>query len=119
MERFDCHGRLHVTVHSGVALVEIIHHQSHKSYPGKWGTSVMDNHKTAPSYYDNRELSPEDEQEAAPGPAAPGPPDWTGQESAPSQYSSPPTASQSLVSSTHGPYSNTELLAGLLPSNGL
>jgi hypothetical protein len=32
MERFDCHGRLHVTIHNGIATVKITHQQSHKSY---------------------------------------------------------------------------------------
>ena len=32
MERFDCHGRLHVALHNGVAAVEIAHRQPHKSY---------------------------------------------------------------------------------------
>lgn len=118
MERFNCNGRLHVAVYSGVALVEMVHDQPHKSHPEKWRASIKNNHETAPTY-DIRELSPEDEQEAAPSPAATGPRDWTGQESAPSQHSSPLTASQSLVSGTHGPYLETELLAGLLPSNGL
>ena len=34
MERFNCHGRLNVALHNGVADVEISHRQSHKSYVG-------------------------------------------------------------------------------------
>ncbi len=98
MERFNCHGRLHVAVHNGVALVDIIHCQSHESYPEKWRTSIKNNHKTAP-IHDIRGLLLEDEQEDSPSPAALG---LTGQESAPLQHSSPPTASQSLVCGTYG-----------------
>ena len=115
MERFNCHGRMYVAVHNGVALVEIIHDLSHKSYPEKWRTSIRNNHKTV-NTCDTRELSPEDEQEAAPSPAALGPLDLPGTES---QNSSSPTVSQSLVSSTHGPFLQTGLLTGFLPSNGL
>jgi hypothetical protein len=66
MERFDCHGQLHVALQNDFAIVEITHQQLHKSYP------------------------------------------------APLQHSLPPTASQFLVSGTHGPYVMTKLLAGVL-----
>ena len=32
MERFDCHGKLHVSLQNGVAVVSITHRQSHKPY---------------------------------------------------------------------------------------
>ena len=54
MERFDCHGRLHVTLHNGVAVVKIAHRQSHKSYvnidlPEKWRRFIENNHQMGPA----------------------------------------------------------------------
>lgn len=54
MERFDCKGRLHITVHSGVAIVQITHQQTHKSYvcidlPEKWHTFIARNHTLGPA----------------------------------------------------------------------
>ena len=53
MERFDCHGRLHVALRNGIAVVEVTHSQSHKSYmdislPEKWRTFIENNHKKGP-----------------------------------------------------------------------
>ena len=50
MKRFNCHGRLHITPHNGVAIVKIAHHQSHKSYvnidlPEKWRIYIKKHHK--------------------------------------------------------------------------
>ena len=100
MERFDCHGRLHIALCDGVAVVKITHQQSHKSYD------------------DTREVLPENEREAAPSPAALVPQYWSRQDSAPSQHSLPLTASQNLVSGSHAPYLLTEPLAGVLSSKG-
>jgi len=84
--------------------------------PADWWANVIRGH-TAP-FYDIRELLPEHERAAAPCPAALGPRYWTKRDSAPLQHSSPPTGSQNLVSGTHGPYSITELLVGVLSSKG-
>ena len=47
---FDCKGWLHIALHNGIAVVEIMHCQSHKLYvninlPEKWRTFIKDNHK--------------------------------------------------------------------------
>ena len=54
MQRFDCHGRLHVTIHDGVAAVRITHQQAHKPYvcidiPEKWRTFIKTNQKMGPA----------------------------------------------------------------------
>ena len=54
MERFDCHGRLHITLCNGVAVVEIIHHQSHKPYVcidllERWRKHIEKHHKLGPA----------------------------------------------------------------------
>src|SRR5258706_2594425 len=73
-----------------------------------WWATVIRWHTTP--FYDVLDLLSEDQQVGAPIPAALGPRYWTGENSALLQHSSPLTASQDLVSSTHGPYLNTELL---------
>ena len=83
-----------------------------------WWATIIRRH--TPPFYDIRGLLPESEREAAPIPAVLGPRYWTRQDSAASQRSLPRplTASQNLVSGTHGPYLMIELLAGVLPSTG-
>ena len=54
MERFDCHSQLHIAGHNGVAVVQITHQISHKSYvdieiPEKWSTLIKDNYKMGPA----------------------------------------------------------------------
>ena len=54
MEPFDCHGRLHVALRDGTAVVEITHRQSHKLYvnidlPEKWRAFTKNNHKMGPA----------------------------------------------------------------------
>ena len=54
MDRFECHGVLHVTSHEGIANVEISHQQLHKSYvnielPDKWRTFIKENHRIGPA----------------------------------------------------------------------
>jgi len=54
MDRFECHGKLHVTPHEGIANVEITHQQSHKPYvdieiPVKWRTFINENHRMGPA----------------------------------------------------------------------
>ena len=54
MERFDCHSQLHVSLHNGVAVVSITHHQSHKPYicidlPEKYRTFIKNHHQMVPA----------------------------------------------------------------------
>ena len=81
-----------------------------------WWATVIRQH-TVP-FYNIIQLLPEGEREAAPRPAALSLRYWTGEESAPLQHSLPLTASQNLVSGTHSPYLNTELLCRSPPLKG-
>ena len=81
-----------------------------------WWAKVVRRH-TAP-FYDIIKLLPEGEREAAPKPDDLGPRYWDLQKPAPLQHSLPFSASQNLVSGTHGPHLKTEWLSGLLPSKG-
>ena len=50
MERFHCHGQLHVSLHNDAAIVSITHHQSHKPYicidlPEKYQTFNKNHHQ--------------------------------------------------------------------------
>ena len=54
MERFDCHGLLSVSLHDGVAVVEITHRRAHKRYvnidlPADVRTFIKTNHKMGPA----------------------------------------------------------------------
>jgi len=63
MQHFDCHGRMHITIHNGTAIVDITHCQSHKLYvsidlPKKWHTFIKDNHKMGPAKVCRRSEGP-------------------------------------------------------------
>ena len=54
MECFDCHGKLHISFHDGVAVVSITHCQSHKQYicinlPEKYQSFIKDHHQMGPA----------------------------------------------------------------------
>ena len=54
MDCFECHGKLHVTPHKGIANVEITHQQLHKPYvdieiPVKWRTFINENPRMGPA----------------------------------------------------------------------
>ena len=54
MEHFDCHGRLRISLHNGVAVVRITHHQSHKPYvcidlPEEYRTFIEAHHQLGPA----------------------------------------------------------------------
>ena len=54
MDHFDCHSRMHITIHTSGAVVKITHCQSHKLYvsinlPEEWHTFIENNHKMGPA----------------------------------------------------------------------
>jgi len=63
MQRFDCHSRMCIALHNGIAVVDITHHQSHKLYisidlPEKWHTFIKINHKMGPAKVCKRSEGP-------------------------------------------------------------
>ena len=63
MDRFDCNGRMYITIHTGIATVKITHQKSHKKYvsidlPEKWRTYIEHNYKLGPATVCRRSEAP-------------------------------------------------------------